>query len=330
MTTQQKETKATACKTTQNVTDSEISEFRLRSSIAEALSVIRKAYRSYSSPKAPRDFRYKHVLPASDSVIRMTVMPDLVERALLVLDSLLRRFKANEWNVQIPATTDRRKNSVEVDGVTILFSIIEQRRQEKIKSQSTWTEWEYVYHSTGILRFQYSTSTSIWHEIKDTKRSPLEDRIDGIIQSIKDEVIRLKQAEQARKERERLSRLGDQLSGLVKLALEHNQARSQRLESCLEQFEKAERIRRFAEAFRGKLTTKNRMPEHEQWLEWADSKANELDPISNPSTFNFTVPMDITSRVNAMIDEAPERYGVLRELDLEPDAEGCACQCQNL
>jgi len=63
------------------------------------------------------------------------------------------------------------------------------------------------------------------------------------------------------------------------------------------------------------------MPEHEQWLEWADSKANELDPISNPSTFNFTVPMDITSRVNAMIDEAPERYGVLRELDLDASVE---------
>ena len=320
-TTQQKAKTATACKTTQKVSDSDVLNFRLCPSIAETLPAIRKAYQSYSSSKAAKDFRYKHVLPASDSIIRMTVMPELVERALLVLDALLRRFKANKWNVQIPATTDRSKNSVEVDGVTILFSIVEQRRQEKIKSESTWTEWEYVYHSTGILRFQYSTSPSIWAEIKDLKRTRLEYRIDEIIQTIKNEVTRLKQAEHARKERARLSQLGDELSGLVKLALEHNRACSQRLDCYLEQFEKAERIRRFAEAFRGKLTTKNCTPEHEQWLEWANSKANELDPISNPNTFNFTVPMDITSRVNAMIDEAPERYGVLRELDLDASVE---------
>jgi len=103
----------------------------------------------------------------------------------------------------------------------------------------------------------------------------------------------------------------------VKLALEHNQACSQRLDCCLEQFEKAERIRRFAEAFRRKLTTKNRMPEHEQWLEWADSKANELDPTSSPNILDLTVPVDTNSRMKDMINEAQERYGALRELDLD-------------
>lgn len=309
------------CTTDPEESDSDTLEPRSRSSIAEALPVIRKAYRSYSSPKTPRDFRYKHVLPASDSIIRMTVMPELVERALLILDTLLREFKANKWNVQIPATKDRSKNSVEVDGVPILFSIIEQRKQEKIKSRNTWTEWEYVYHSTGLLRFQYSSSTSIWHEIKDTKRILLEDRIDDIIQTVKSAAVQVKRAEQARKERERLSRLGDQLSSLVRSALKHNQACCQRLDSYLEQFEKAERIMRLAEAFRLRLAPELRSPEHEKWLEWLDSKAQALDPASNPNTLDLTVPVDITSQVKSMIDEAPERYGALHELDLDASIE---------
>lgn len=322
---QQRVTIANTCitspKASESESESEISGPRARSSIAEALPVIRKAYRSYSSPKAPRDFRYKHVLPASDSIIRMTVMPELVERALLIMDTLLREFKANKWNVQIPATKDRSKNSVEVDGVSILFSIIEQRTQEKIRSHSTWSEWEYVYHSTGLLRFQYSSSTSIWHEVKDTKRIRLEDRIDDIIQAIKGESVQVKRAEQARKERERLSRLEDQLSSLVKLALKQNQACCQRLDSYLERFEKAEKIRRFAEAFRLRLTPEVRSPEHEKWLAWVDSKARALDPASDPSTLDLTVPVEITSSVKSMIAEAPEQYGGLQELDLDASIE---------
>ena len=290
-------------------------------SIDESLPIIRKAYRSYSSPKAPRDFRYKHVLPTSDSIIRMTVMPELVERALLIFDAFLRECYERKWSIQIPAAKDRSKNSVEVEGIPILFSIIEQRRQEKIKSESSWSEWDYIYHSTGILRFQYSSSTSIWHEIKDTKRVRLEARITDIIQSIENEVDQVKRAEQARKERERLSRLREKLSGLVEKVLAHNRACDQRLERYLEQFNKARSIRELAQASRLKISPENRQPDREDWLDWLDAKADEIDPTTNLTTMDFTVPLNIKSQVKAMIDQDPEQYGTLQELDLDVSIE---------
>lgn len=290
-------------------------------SIDESLPIIRKAYRSYSSPKAPRDFRYKHVLPTSDSIIRMTVMPELVERALLIFDAFLRECHERKWSIQIPAAKDRSKNSVEVEGIPILFSIIEQRRQEKIKSESSWSEWGYIYHSTGILRFQYSSSTSIWHEIKDTKRVKLEARITDIIQLIENEVDQVKRAEQARKERERLSRLREKLSGLVEKVLAHNRACDQRLERYLEQFNKALSIRELAQASRLKISPESRQPDREDWLDWLDAKADEIDPTTNLTTMDFTVPLDIKSQVKAMIDQDPEQYGTLQELDLDVSIE---------
>lgn len=296
-------------------------EPRACKSIDESLPIIRKAYRSYSSPKAPRDLRYKHVLPTSDNIIRMTVMPELVERALLILDAFLRECHRKKWPIQIPATKDRSKNSVEVEGVSILFSIIEQRRQEKIKSERSWSGSDYIYHSTGILRFQYSSSTSIWHEIKDRKQARLEDRITDIMQAIENEVDQVKRSEQARKERERLSRLRDKLSRLVEKALTHNHECDQRLERYLDQRRKAQNIRELAEAFRLKAPMENRPPEHEDWLDWLDSKADEVDPTTNINTLDFTVPVDITSQVKAMINQAPEQYEALQELDLDASIE---------
>ncbi|WP_417546998.1 hypothetical protein [Marinobacter segnicrescens] len=299
----------------------EIEERRTCKSIDEALPIIRKAYRSYSSPRAFRDFRYKHVLPASDNTIRMTVMPELVERALLILNAFLRGCYDRKWTIQIPAANDRNKNSVEVDGIPILFSIMEQRRQEKIKSQNSWSEWDYTYHSTGILRFQYSSSPPIWQEIKDRKHSGLEDRIDEIIQAIESEVERAKKAEKARQENLRLSRLRDKLSRLIETVLAHNQACDERLDHYLEQFKKAQSIRRLANAFRQNIPPEELQTHHVDWIKWLGSRADQQDPTTNLSAVDFTLPLDIKSRVKEMIAEDPEQYGVLQELDLDTSIE---------
>ncbi|GAA4648313.1 hypothetical protein GCM10023116_05800 [Kistimonas scapharcae] len=39
-------------------------------------------------------------------------------------------------------------NAVTIDDVTITFTISEQRKQVKTKSDSYWREWEYSYGST--------------------------------------------------------------------------------------------------------------------------------------------------------------------------------------
>ncbi len=70
-------------------------------SISEALPTVRKAYKTYSSPKAVRDYKYQHVLPGSAEVIRIAVMPEMVERALLLMDTILREFQMH--HLRIPA-----------------------------------------------------------------------------------------------------------------------------------------------------------------------------------------------------------------------------------
>jgi len=285
-------------------------------SISEALPTIRKAYKTYSSPKAARDYKYQHVLPGSAEVIRIAVMPEMVERALLLMDTILREFQKSQWKTQIPSERDRNKNSVFVEGVEILFTITEHRQQERVKSASRWTTWEYRYHSTGTLRFQFGTS-SWMHEIKDNKRKKLEERIPEIIDGILEEVARVKRVEIERKNRERIERLESRLSDLVRKALNHNHQCEERLNHCIAQHQEALRIRSLVDAFRRSDSPDQRHEEREKWLSWLEVKANNMDPINNQNSTDFSVPKDLVAQVCSMIESDLDAYSPLKELDLE-------------
>lgn len=285
-------------------------------SISEALPTIRKAYKTYSSPKAARDYKYQHVLPGSAEVIRIAVMPELVERALLLMDTILREFQKSQWKTQIPSERDRNKNSVFVGGVEILFTITEHRQQERVKSESRWTTWEYRYHSTGTLRFQFGTS-SWMHEIKDNKRKKLEQRIPEIIDGILEEVARVKRVEIERKNRERIERLESRLSDLVHKALNHNHHCEERLNHCIAQHQEALRIRTLVDTFRRSVCPDQRHDEREKWLSWLEVKANNMDPINNQNSMDFSVPKDLVAQICSMIESDLDAYSPLKELDLE-------------
>lgn len=285
-------------------------------SISEALPTIRKAYKTYSSPKAARDYKYQHVLPGSAEVIRIAVMPEMVERALLLMDTILREFQKSQWKTRIPSERDRNKNSVFVEGVEILFTITEHRQQERVKSESRWTTWEYRYHSTGTLRFQFGTSSWL-HEIKDNKRKKLEERIPEIIDGILEEVARVKRVEIERKNRERIERLESRLSDLVRKALNHNHQCEERLNHCIAQHQKALRIRSLVDAFRRSDSPDQRYDEREKWLSWLEVKANNMDPINNQNSTDFSVSKDLVAQVCSMIESDLDAYSPLKELDLE-------------
>lgn len=285
-------------------------------SIAGALPSIRKAYKTYSSPKAARDYKYQHVLPGSAEVIRIAVMPEMVERALLLMDTILREFQKSQWKTKIPSERDRNKNSVFVEEVEILFTITEHRQQERVKSESRWTTWEYRYHSTGTLRFQFGTS-SWMHEIKDNKRKKLEERIPEIIDGILEEVARVKRVEIERKNRERIERLESRLSDLVRKALHYNQKCEQRLNHFIAKHEEASRIRNLVETIRGADCPDQRHDERDDWLKWLEAKADTMDPTKNQSSLDFSVPKDLVTQVSSMIESDLDVYSPLKELDLE-------------
>lgn len=283
--------------------------------IESALPAIRKAYRSYNSPTAKRDYRYQYVWPGGENLLRMAVMPEMVERALLLMDSIVRACQENKWKVVLPSEDNRKMNVVFVDGIAIHFTITEQRRQEKIKSADSWHEWDYRYHSLGILRFQYGAKWSNC-EIKDGKKLPLEERLDDIIQAFKDEVIAVHQAEKAKKEREYLDGLKRQVERLVDDAQSVNDKCDLYLDEQQNQFAKYEKISKFYNHMRSNVDIENLTSEIKEWFAWVEIKMNELDPANDIDNFNFDIPINVLTQVEKAIASDNERYGDLKQIDV--------------
>ena len=289
--------------------------------ISHALPPVRKAYRSYSSPRAERDITYQHVLPNSGNILRIAVMPECVERALLIMDAILRACKTNRWKLELPSNDDPKRNAVRIGDVVIHFTITEKRRRERLKSTHQWRHWEFRYHSTGILKFQFDAGFAL-REIKDGKRGDLESKISEIIHALEDEVDRVHQYQDEKKEKARLAKLQEQVTRLVKQGLEHNRQCEKNLESYLAKHEEAARIRAFSAAVEqrtlsDKVTTKIR-----NWLEWIENKAEEIDPISNLNSMDFARPVDVCTFVRTEIESNPEHYKTLiKDLDLDASVE---------
>ncbi len=226
----------------------------------------------------------------------------------------------HHWKIHTPSESDRTKNSVVVDGVEIYFTVTEHRRQERVKSESRWTTWEYRYHSTGTLRFQFGTY-SWMHEIKDNKRTRLEERVPELIQGILKEVARVKQVEIDRKHREHIERLESHLSDLVRKALDYNHQCEKKFRLYIAQHEEALRIRNFVKALKTSESYEHSLAKKADWLTWLESEANRIDPIKQIKSLDFTVPRELMAQVLEMIESDPGRYAHLKELDLETSVE---------
>jgi hypothetical protein len=242
-------------------------------------------------------------------------MPEMVKRALLILDSIIRECKNNKWEVQLPAKDNKKMNAVIVDGITIHFTISEQKRQEKIKSEDSWHEWDFRYHSLGILRFQYGAGYSN-REIKDGKKLQLEDRLDDIIQAFRDEVIAVNQAKKARQEREYKERLRHQVERLLNDAQSKNEQCDLYLSEQLSSFEKHLQLNKFIAHMKSSISQESLTPEVEQWFEWLHKKSEELNPVSNIDELDFSIPIDLLTQVETMISNDEDKYRELRQVDI--------------
>jgi hypothetical protein len=293
---------------------------QLTQCIEKALPSVRKAFKSYNSPTAKRAYRYQYVWPSGETLLRMAVMPEMVKRALLIFDSIIRECKNNKWEVQLPAKDNKKMNAVIVDGITIHFTISEQKRQEKIKSEDSWHEWDFRYHSLGILRFQYGAGYSN-REIKDGKKLQLEDRLDDIIQAFRDEVIAVNQAKKARQEREYKERLRHQVERLLNDAQSKNEQRDIYLSEQLSNFEKYLQLNKFIKHMKTSIGQEGLTPEIEQWFEWLHQKSEKLNPASNIDELYFSIPIDLLTQVATMISNDEDKYREVRQVDLPKNLE---------
>jgi len=244
--------------------------------------------------------RNKNTLPSNaySGKLAIDVTDSFALRAALLMETLLQGFKERRWDFAIEKEEDspHPRMFVNLFGQRIYFAIIEPVSNKRFplteKERKTYEEdhhygrvpkYKYIPTATGRLLLSINDGKRVYQSWEDRGKQLIEASIKEImlgfiyvaIQSSNEAILALEREqrlklEQARKlEEERLKRLD------VK--------RYEKLIADSEAYSQMRKIQDYVEYVKNQVQAQAPDPDSEisKWLEWAQSKMNNLNPLKN-------------------------------------------------
>jgi hypothetical protein len=202
------------------------------------------------------------------------------QRALRITDTLLKHWETRGFEVSVNGCL---KSSDEDD--EIAFSITETyKRVEKPKKDHYWREWDHV--PTGVLTVEVHCEhfDMLRRRWSDGKVQKLETLIGSFLDAIPKYLAEIKQSRLDRECEQRQKKKADDRRLKQKQQVEDESARRAELMKFVENWETAQRIRRYLAAVDERLTEADASPSDpenlDRWLGWARWYADNLCPLT--------------------------------------------------
>lgn len=246
----------------------------------------------------------KGLRSAPEEVLNLEVTRSSLDRALLLLDALVKELSNRSVTIHIDAKT--KQTILMVNETAISLTVTERVKRtvhedtptEKKAKERYWNRSRsfsapdlnfphtpsHDYHPTGILTIAAGHWPS--RNWNDTPRTPLENRLGEIVAGIYAlaEDIRVKEAKEAQR-REEHRRAEERYDFLVQ-RLNNERGRFKQLEVDATNLERANRLRSYASAVEESARCKGTVTsDHLEWVAWVLAKADWLDPrieVSDP------------------------------------------------
>jgi hypothetical protein len=227
--------------------------------------------------------------------VDIRVSRGMLNRALRVMDALIKAFERRGWKVWV-GTNDDRKTYVGVLGRQVPFGLREKIKKVenpppkavRLRSGEWYTPYQSKYRDTPsdklalVLRNRWSDSVDeSWEDSPDL---PVEDQLNDFVVAVvarahydlewdrrRDEAERARAAEQQRRFEEAQRR-------------EVEAARGRELERQAENWMKSRQIKTFLAAVKESASEASEIDLYTplgEWLSWAETYANRLDPFKN-------------------------------------------------
>lgn len=290
-----------------------------RKTSTNLLPECRKALKIYSKKGQKKHYQYDYVWPYKEEILRIGVMAEAIKRTIKLFDSLLREFKKRKWEYELPSTSDNQVNTVIINDERIDFVLKEMRRQERVKTDDSWRQYKFIFHSTGNIRIQYGRSGFMYSEIKDTKSVRLEDKIPYIADMLLNVRNSIKNSRLARIDSDHQEHLRYMLKSLVNDAMAYNQSCESNISNICMQHDRSQKIKRLAQHFSDNWPEDSLSDEEKSWLSYLKQKGNDTDPANKRGTISFNAPVDIIVFVKEKIQKDYERYKELLTLNLKSE-----------
>ena len=254
--------------------------------------------RTEKSLRSARSDESGLVSPRAKKAMRVSVAPDSIDRAVRILDSLVRALEKLDYPVEASVDDKGRPRTVAtVKDEEVEFHLIEKTRREerqlsereqRLKERDSWRyrDSQYQYFPTSLLSLQILTSakygmTRTW---SDLKKCRLEKRLGLFVTALESTSLAIKRNRLEAEERERRWAEEARIRRQNRRLIEAEEERVKYLGKQVDEWQQSQGIREFIETV--KLVAVSRAGqmvdeiELEGWIEWAEAQADRLDPLA--------------------------------------------------
>jgi len=229
------------------------------------------------------------LLPREAGALNVRVTEGTIDRALQIMNQVLSVLERQNLGVEISEHGD---TVALIQGRCISFGIEEPIRKvitEKARVPNPSDRWDYdrvvTYEPSGMLALVIHSETwdarALRTRWSDAKIQTLEKLIPDFVAGLMRIAVSLRQKEEGRKRQElEQQKRAQQLARLQK-DIEEEEKKVREFNGWIENWERAERMRRFISAYAEKSRSRpaEEQPRTREWIEWAGREADRLDPF---------------------------------------------------
>jgi hypothetical protein len=252
--------------------------------------------RTEASLRGARADEHGRVTPRAQRALPVTVAPSSVDRAMRVLDALVKTLESRGHLVGRTVLDGRDRLAATVSHETVGIEFSEEldrevreltRAEQAEKAKYPWlhSSVQYRRFPSGrlSLRIDHADTLGLRKHWADGSRQRVERCLDAFVLQLERfaEAIKRQRAERGEAERRRRAWEMERYEKLRQIGEEEERVRT--LERQAEQWRKSQEVRQFIEAVRvAGSSGSDGVPQGsdlQRWLEWASAHADRMDPL---------------------------------------------------
>lgn len=240
------------------------------------------------------------LLPRELGGLDVKVSEGMLDRALQVMSTVVSVLERQGFSVEV---SEQGRTLALINGEHLSFGIEEPIRRvvtQKPRVPNPTDRWDYdevvTHEPSGKLALIIHSGTWERYEQRTKWSDAKLQRIENLIPDFVSGVMRIAVA-QRRREEDRKRREAEQQKRALERAqlqkdIEEEEKKLEQLNTLIDSWESAERMRRFIAVYAKKTRTRSaeKQPEYNAWIEWATLQADRIDP------FVFEKPISVLDR----------------------------------
>ena len=240
------------------------------------------------------------LLPREPGGLDVKVSEGMLDRALQVMAQIVSVLERHGFSVEV---SEQGRTLALINGEHVSFGIEEPIRRvvtQKPRVPNPTDRWDYdevvTHEPAGKLALIIHSGTWERHEQRtkwsDAKLQRIENLIPDFVSGLMRIAVALRRREEDRKRREAEQQKRALERAQLQRDIEEEEKKLEQLNSWIDSWESAERMRRFIAAYAEKTRSRSseKQPEYNAWIEWATLQADRIDP------FVFAKPTSVLDR----------------------------------